>query len=232
MELANMGEIGRQAAGDSLTLSRHLNAVVDLSHHNGAVDLGAAKQAGLLGIIHKATQGLGYVDPMFHVNAAKACELGLLLGAYHFGVAAEGAAQADHFLKTTARHPQVLLVLDLETNPAGPSMTLDQARAFVTYVERKTGRWPGLYSGDYIKALLRTEHDPVLANCWFWLAQYDKSPVIPANWSKWTMWQYTNGKDGDAPCEMLGIGLCDRNLFAGDEAALRAFWRGDRSKAL
>jgi len=34
------------------------NAVIDLSHHNGDIDLQAAKGDGVLGVIQKATQGL------------------------------------------------------------------------------------------------------------------------------------------------------------------------------
>ena len=39
------------------------NAVIDLSHHNATVDLQAAKGDGILGVIHKATQGLTFQDP-------------------------------------------------------------------------------------------------------------------------------------------------------------------------
>jgi lysozyme len=39
-----------------------------------------------------------------------------------------------------------LLVLDFEPNPSGSSMTLEEARAFVTHVHTVTGRWLGLYS--------------------------------------------------------------------------------------
>ncbi|MEI9963689.1 MAG: GH25 family lysozyme [Caulobacteraceae bacterium] len=49
-----------------------LNAVVDLSHHNGTVDLGKAKAAGVLGVIHKASQGLQSVDPAYAANRKKA----------------------------------------------------------------------------------------------------------------------------------------------------------------
>jgi GH25 family lysozyme M1 (1,4-beta-N-acetylmuramidase) len=40
-----------------------LNAVVDLSYHNGLVTFAKAKKTGLLGAIHKATQGTQYSDP-------------------------------------------------------------------------------------------------------------------------------------------------------------------------
>jgi lysozyme len=81
-----------------------------------------------------------------------------------------------------------------------------------------------LYSGHYIKDLLGSNPDSILANCWFWLAQYGPTPVIPANWKIWTMWQYTDGAAGNPPYEVPGIGRCDRDMFAGDEAALKLFW--------
>ena len=126
--------------------------------------------------------------------------------------------------ETVQPDAQTLLVLDFENNPTGPSMNLEEARAFVTHVQQATGRWPGLYSGHYVKDLLGSNLDSILANCWFWLAQYGPTPVIPANWKNWTMWQYTDGAVGNPPHEVAGIGRCDRDIFAGDEAALRQFW--------
>src|SRR5690348_18482276 len=119
------------------------NVIVDLSHHNGNVDLAAAQNAGILGIIHKATQGWSYRDPLFQSRRAQALSAGLLWGAYHFGVGADGAAQADFFLSTVDPEPDTLLVLDFEANRAGSSMDLIEARAFVTHVQQATGRWPG-----------------------------------------------------------------------------------------
>jgi GH25 family lysozyme M1 (1,4-beta-N-acetylmuramidase) len=201
-----------------------LNAIVDLSHHNGIVDLAQARQAGILGIIQKATQGATFVDPTFQTNFDKALDAGLLLGAYHFGTGDDGVIQAEHFLNTVQPDENTLLVLDFENNPTGPSMNLEEARAFITHVQQATGRWPGLYSGHYIKNLLGSNLDAILANSWFWLAQYGPTPVIPANWKNWTMWQYTDGAVGSPPHEVPGIGRCDRDIFAGDEAALRLFW--------
>ena len=203
-----------------------LNVVADISHHNGNVDLARAKAAGLLGVIQKATQGTTNVDPTYEGNKKKAADAGLLWGAYHFGTGSDGVEQADHFLKTVQPDRQTLLVLDFEGNPTGPSMTLEEARAFVTHVHDAVGRWPGFYSGHYIKELLGTSKDAVLTNCWFWLAQYGPTAVVPVNWATWTMWQYTNGAVGSEPHAVDGIGLCDRDKFNGDEAGLRKLWGG------
>ena len=39
-----------------------LNAVIDLSHHNTVTSFQDAKAAGILGVIHKATEGTIFVD--------------------------------------------------------------------------------------------------------------------------------------------------------------------------
>jgi lysozyme len=201
-----------------------LNVIVDLSHNNGNVDLAQARAAGIVGVIHKATQGTAFVDPMYQANRAKAQAAGLLWGAYHFGAGADGVEQADHFLQVVQPGPQDLLVLDFEANTQGPSMTLEEARAFVTHLSATLGRFPGLYSGYYIKELLGTNTDSVLANCWFWLSQFGPTPVVPVNWATWTMWQYTDGALGPPPHEVPGIGRCDRDQFNGDMNALNKLW--------
>jgi lysozyme len=200
------------------------NAIVDLSHHNAAVDFDAARAAGIVAAIHKTTQGDQYVDPTYAPRRPRALASGMLWGAYHFGVGADGGAQADHFLATVGSDAGTLRVLDFEANPQGPSMTLAQARAFVTRVFDRTGRWPGLYSGHYLKELLNGGSDPVLQNCWLWLSQYGSEPVIPPNWSRWTLWQYTDGGAGPPPHEVPGIGRCDRDTFNGTLDGVRQLW--------
>jgi len=201
-----------------------LNAVVDLSHHNGEVDLEAARGDGILGVIHKATQGIAFADPLYDLHRSKARAAGLLWGAYHFGTGGDGMAQAVHFLETAQCVGQDLLALDLEHDLQGPSMNLVEARAFVTYLHRTTGHWPGLYGGHYLKELLGADPDPVLGQCWLWLAQYGPRPVIPPAWRTWTLWQYTDGALGPEPHQVRGIGRCDRNQFHGDAGELRNFW--------
>ena len=201
-----------------------LNVVVDISHHNGNVNLTKAKEAGILGVIQKATQGQAGSDPTYKTNKTKATDAGLFWGAYHFATGSDGLKQAENFLNVVGDDPKTLLVLDFENNPTGPSMSLEEARAFVTHVNEQTGRFPGFYSGHFIKQLLGSNHDPVLANCWFWLAQYGPTAVVPVNWKTWTMWQYTDGAIGPEPHTVNGIGRCDRDKFNGSEAQLRKVW--------
>ncbi|PYS21378.1 MAG: hypothetical protein DMF72_17395 [Acidobacteria bacterium] len=202
-----------------------INVVFDLSHHNGNVDLEQAQQAGLVGVIHKATQGTGMVDNMYATNRQKAQAAGLLWGAYHFGTAGDGAAQADFFLSKATPDAQTLLVLDYEPN-GNSTMTLDQARAFVQRIQDQTGRYPGLYSGSLIKQQLGSKPpDPILYKCFLWIAQYGPAPTqIPQTWSTWTMWQYTDGNVGPQPHSVAGIGNCDRDQFNGTTEQLQQLW--------
>ena len=206
-------------------MAQTINVVVDISHHNGNVDLGKAKAAGIVGVIHKATQGTSMVDKMYQQNRTKAQAAGLLWGAYHFATLADGAAQADFFLSKANADPQMLLVLDFEPN-GNSTMTLDQARAFVSRINDVTGKFPGFYSGSLIKQLLGGKPvDPLLSQCFLWIAQYGPAPTnIPATWPTWTMWQYTDGNVGPQPHSVDGIGNCDRDQFNGSVEALQKLW--------
>src|SRR6266853_1328187 len=201
-----------------------INMVIDISHHNGDVDLVQAAADGIAGVIHKATQGTSFTDPAYATNKQKAADAGLLWGAYHFATGSDAIAQADHFLDTVDPDEQTLIVLDFEENTQGPSMTLEGARAFINRVNEQTGRFPGLYGGHFLKQLQGSRSDPVLANCWLWLSQYGPKPVVPANWPTWTMWQYTDGKVGPQPHAVKGIGVCDRDQFNGDLDGLKTLW--------
>lgn len=207
----------------------NFNGVVDISHHNGNVNLVNAAADGIAGALQKATQGQQGLDPTYARNRGRAASAGLLWGAYHFGTGSDGIRQAENFLNTVRDPKGVLLVLDFEPNPTGPSMSLEEARAFVTHIRDKAGRFPGFYSGHYIKQLLGTGSDPILAQCWFWLAQYGPTPVVPPNWPSWTLWQYTDGAFGPPPHSVRGIGRCDRDMYNGDEAGLRGFWAAQSS---
>lgn len=207
-----------------------LNVIVDISHHNGNVRFDKLAEAGILGVIQKASQGQSNRDPTYDSNRAKAKEEGLLWGAYHFATGSDGVKQAQHFLDVVGDFEDTLLVLDFEPNPTGPSMGLEEARAFVTHINDTTGRYPGFYSGHYIKQLLGTNRDAILAECWFWLAQYGPTPVVPLNWPTWTMWQYTDGAFGPEPHKVEGVRF-DRDTFNGELDQLKRLWRVEEAVA-
>ncbi|MCE5245081.1 MAG: GH25 family lysozyme [Syntrophobacteraceae bacterium] len=201
---------------------------IDISHWQTVSSHQEVKDAGIALVFHKATQGLQYVDPAYQENMKGFKEAGVAWGSYHFGVGGDGSDQADHFLSVA--DTDSILVLDLEPNTTGKSMSLAEAEEFVQYVRDVTGRYPGIYSGHTLRELLGDRTDSPLVNCWLWTARYSKAPVIPRAWKTWTFWQYTDGKVGQGPHEVKGIGPCDRDVFNGDEQTFKAFLIANRKK--
>lgn len=188
-----------------------LDNIIDLSHFNANPDFVALTGSGIFGVIHKATQGRQWTDPTYAERKLAAQAAGLKWGAYHFGDGSDVNAQVQHFLSVAT--DTALLVLDIEENSSGPSMTLAQAEQFVTLVQAATGRWPGLYCGIYLKELLTNVPSTPLTSCWLWYADYEKTPApaYPPVWPIWTMWQYT-----DAGCPCNNSFTCDRDRFNGE----------------
>jgi lysozyme len=202
------------------------NVIIDLSHNNQSPDLVRAQADGVVAVIHKATQGTGFTDPTYSARRDAAKSAGLLWGAYHFATGADPVAQAKFFLRTAQIGPGEILVLDFERNEANPdnSMTLDQARTFISTVQDSAGIIPGLYGGAYLKEQLAGASDEILQACWLWWAQYGPTPDIPPAWPNWTLWQYTDGHHGNGPFSVDGIGACDRDQYQGSPDDLQAKW--------
>jgi lysozyme len=200
-----------------------IDGILDLSHHN-TVDLATLAQNGILGVIHKCTQGTTLADSMFEQRKDAASSLGMLFGSYHFGTgAASGSDQAAYFLQ----HAKGLLVLDFEANTSGASMAAVQASAFVKAVFDATGIYPGVYTdGSHVQAL--ADMPDIASNCWLWIAEYhtDASVTSPrnavANTWPWSMWQWTDGSLRNHPDKYInGV---DADRFNGSVDDLNAFW--------
>lgn len=226
------------------------DAVVDISHHAMVTDFAAARYySNIRGVLHKATEGYDWVDPLYAARRQQAENAGLFWGAYHFGTHQySGADQATAFLAVAQPGPTTLLALDLELNERSPanSMDLSQAEEFVAAIEAATGRLPLLYvhpawaDGETHKGTGRSlgaAIDPQsnLARCDLWLADYRMEPELPRSWSSrgWRLWQYAGdyagvgaGPFGPLSLTVAGISACDRNVFQGDEVTLGRYWTG------
>jgi lysozyme len=177
--------------------------VVDLSHWDRDIDFKLAKEDGIVGIIHKATQGVEYIDPEYTKRRKTAEEEEILWGAYHFGVGENGKDQAEHFLETVVDNSQVLLALDIEENRNGKNITSEQAEDFVERILEVTDRLPLIYGSA---SFLKDFATPILTKCSLWIARWGNKPILPKGWSKWVLWQYTDGKSGKKPHSVKGIG--------------------------
>ena len=120
-----------------------------------------------------------------------------------------------------------VLVLDFEKNEPSPgnSMSLAQAKKFLTAVEAQSGQRPKIYTGmAYMNAAVGPKPDPDLATYRLWWAQYANAPHLHPTWQNFWLWQYTDGVNGPKEKSVDGVGNCDCDTFNGDEAALRANW--------
>jgi lysozyme len=223
-----------------------LDAVIDISHNVAVTDFNLVRRSNILGVIHKATEGGDWFDPSYGTRRRQAEAAGLLWGGYHFGTRQySGEQQAAAFLSAVQPGPRTLMALDIEPNEGNPrnTMRLAQAEAFVMAVHRATGRLPVVYvhpkwaNGERMGRARIALDKPitsasVVARCDLWLADYREQPEVPFAWSDrgWRLWQYVgNESESDAAYGTVsravkGVGHCDRNIFAGDAAALARFW--------
>lgn len=199
--------------------------VLDLSHHNTVQSFEQIAAAGIVGMIHKATEGVGYTDPKYEARRAGCREAGILFGAYHFATASDAIDQAEHFLQTARLTGADLFCLDWEDYGAN-TLSKEQARAWIEHVEGELGR-PGecvIYSGNTAKEKLGA-NDTFFGARRLWLAQYGSNPAAKPPWSTWWLWQYSDGSAGPGPHGCPGVtGHVDTNSYDGPADQLLAEW--------
>lgn len=202
------------------------NGVIDLSHHNAITDWASVRDAGIVAVIHKATEGATFRDRQFRDRRDAARSHGLLWGSYHFASGLDPADQVANYLDHAEPAEDELVCLDYEPSTAGADMSYDQIVEFVELIHSALGRYPVIYGGHLLREATKDIAGPsVLGKCGLWYARYAPAPIgVPHLWRDWTLWQYTDGKDGPEPHSVPGIGPCDRDTFNGSEADLRAEW--------
>jgi lysozyme len=203
--------------------------VVDLSHHNVIPEsLQPAADAGIVGIIHKVTEGISVIDDKLKARRALAADAGMRFGVYHFVRPGSIVEQAAFFVDT-ALNAQIsaqdaddwLWALDYED--AGVS--LDDVLAFLEHLENFCDA-PVLYSGHVLKDKLAGKPDYRLVDYRLWLAQYGPKTELPVGWDRYYLWQYTD--QGSVP----GIQPpTDLNAYSGSIPDLIASWSGSTAPA-
>ena len=151
------------------------------------------------------------IDPLYHPDLAEAEKRGMIVIGYAFGYGGvDGAVQADAYLRNFPLHPGRIMMLDLERNPYGKTMTSGEAIAFVQRIFKRTGRYPLLYAGIY------TPRPGVLAKCPRYTPEWGPRLTGAAD-----IWQFTDGKVGPAPHTFPGIGACAINRLMVTYGTLR-----------
>lgn len=199
---------------------------IDIASYQAGLDLRAAA-AEIDGVIIKATEGTGYVNPSCDEHWGQACDAGLLRGFYHFAGDSDPVAEADYFMQHAAGYfGSGVPVLDWEGN-----QDVAWVNAFVRRVHDVKGVWCWIYANPW-----RFNQGGVEQNCMRWVASYPEvsSPTF-AQAEGWDApsadgvvgaWQFAS--DGRLSC---WGGNLDFDLFYGDAAAWAAYCGAGASSA-
>lgn len=206
----------------------------DVHKTDPMADFKALANAGIWGLIHKATQGAGVIDSACRSRVKNARAAGLLTGLYHFNTGDTVAAQVNHFFDVAEPEAQTLMCLDFEDNRAS-QMSLSQAAQFLQLADEKLGRPIWLYGGNRPKQLLSdasSEIRTLFGKRHWWLCQYSSNPSAldfnkkPLPWHDWTLWQHTGDSIGPGVHVLPGIltkGI-DISTYRGTREQLARDW--------
>lgn len=193
---------------------------IDVSAHNGMMNLDAAADDGIEFIFIKATEGESFRDANFRINYEKARHAGIKIGAYHFfRFDVDGVAQAINLLRTIGpRHLDMGIVVDVEAhgNPpdVDPELIAKRLTAMHDYLTLM-GKRVTFYTNrkgyyDFIADLF--------PGCQLWICAFSETPIN----AEWTFWQHNHHG------RVKGIkGDVDLNVFCGSRDEWQRFLDGD-----
>lgn len=193
---------------------------IDVSRHNGLMNLDAAAKEGVEFIFIKASEGATFKDENFRLNYRKARHAGMKIGAYHFfRFDVDGVEQAKNLLAAVGpKHLDLGVVVDVEQhgNPDGIPIEIVTDRLTrmkeylnlmgvrVTFYTNRNGYY------DYL-----AENFPGSP---LWICSFSETPIN----AEWTFWQYNHRG------RVAGIqGDVDLNAFCGNRKEWEAFLNGD-----
>lgn len=211
--------------------------VIDLYHADEVTDWDRLKSAGIVAVIHKATEALHFTDSAYLKRKAIAKAKGFLWGSYHYASGDDPVAQANHYLDFAKPGADELICLDCERSsqpkhgPHVPDMTYDQLVAFVGQVQARAHRLPFVYGGaNFLSGLMKGKAPSPVNQCPLWFAEYPggnaTAPQVPLpdGWKDWILWQYAADGAGPEPRTVDGVVACDRDTFHGTVDQLNAAW--------
>jgi lysozyme len=197
--------------------------VIDIYRGNDIQDYDKLVAQGILGIIHKATEGASLQDSMYAYRR-KMQNNRFLWGAYHFNSESSSiAAQVANYLSVAEPDAKTLLALDWEGGSA-QAYSPSEAREFLELLMSKTGRQPKdiwIYGGNVLREKIDSPEDAAFFGQFkLWHCQYGTShPNICKAWKTFDLFQYSETGKLDGTGSKV-----DLNIYNGDALALRAAW--------
>jgi len=169
---------------------------IDISQANTVTSW--QKVAGAVQWVYvKQGEAEGHNDPKFMAHVTGAKNVGLPVGAYHFGrVDLDAKDDVEAFVRGVEKLDLDLWpVLDIETrNKASASLVLDWTAHWLVLCEDMLGVRPMVYTGPSFWHGLTKEAPHVYP--WqeypLWIAHYTGAPkpIVPKPWTTWVAWQH------------------------------------------
>lgn len=192
---------------------------IDVSAHNGNIDMEKVADDGYDFVFIKATEGGDFKDRNFRRNYDNASRAGLKKGIYHFfRFDRDGVEQAINLLKAVgARHPELGLVIDIEKTGNPDSIpTQEVSRRLIEMVDylNLLGHRVMFYTNreGYYDYLAETFPGHPL-----WICGFSENPIN----AEWTFWQFNHRGKVD------GIkGDVDLNAFCGTREEWESYLKG------
>lgn len=201
---------------------------IDISHHQGAMYVGKAKDLGVQMFYVRALFGTKE-DLRWEDNVRRMKRNGVQFGLYTwFRPLLSAKSQADALLKLHKASGATLVpMIDVEDSSHLPPLIVRTRLAkMVELVTKGIGKHPTIYTGYpfWIKHVKST--DPTFARCPLWLSRYpvnslagyarspvpvdpkkwdeyafgfNRNPIVPAPWKIWAAWQFSAGYNGCGP---------------------------------
>lgn len=191
--------------------------IIDISHHQDFPNFEQVAAAGVIAMIHKATEGSSYVDPNRATNCSNANRAGIATATYHWlSPGSDPADQMAFYLATIQPQKGERVVIDYEQD----GCTLDGLKKAVqALLDHGNDLQITVYSGHLLKEQLGDDDDEFLRdNTDLWLAQYTTgSPSwSDATYDQWTLWQYSETGEIDG----IDDTYVDLNRFNGSDEEL------------
>jgi lysozyme len=194
---------------------------IDVSYYQDDISWKRVHRAGIRFAFIRTSDGIDKIDERFAKNWSGAKHAGVMRGAYqYFRPDQDPNAQADMMIVMLGKdRGELPPVIDVETDGGkSPDELAAKIGTWIARVRDKLGVEPIVYTGpEFWTNRVKADYSAHA----LWLAHYTRNcPTVPAPWSKWTFWQYTD--NGRVP----GIeGAVDLDVFAGTMADLEEFAR-------
>jgi len=189
---------------------------IDISHWQDFPDFEEVAAAGVVAMIHKASEGTSYIDPNRITNIIAATDAGIACCTYHWLKPGNAAEQMEFYLEVVDPVDGERMVIDYEES----GCTLDDLHEAVeTLRDDPRDLQITVYSGHLLKEQLGSKRDELLAeHTDLWLAQYTSGEVSwpSGTYEHWTLWQYSETGEIDG----IDDNYVDLNEFDGTDAEL------------